>query len=102
MNASNLACDMVKRSNKALVEPLNRIISVAPHPSFHSNPHECINAPLMCVHYVALCGSKSRKPSVYAGVQRINSPLTPIYDTVGGVGGVVTPLSATDSATRNF
>lgn len=102
VNVSNLPWVTSKRGNRDVVTPLIDKESVAGLPSFHSIPHEPINTPIICVHYVALCGGNSRKLSIYADVQRINSPRSPIYDTVGGVGGVVTLLSATDSATRNF
>ena len=35
----------------------------------------------------AICATSSRKPSVYAGVQRINCPLTVHFDRPGGSGG---------------
>jgi hypothetical protein len=92
---SNLPYIGLKRVNRMVVAPLKHKRSVARHPSFHSNPHEPINTPIICVHYVALCGSDRLKPSVYAGVPRINSPLTHPKPSIlkGGGGGGVSPCA---------
>lgn len=105
VNVSNLPCMSLKRGNRDVVTSLNDMQSVVGLPSFHSNTHEPINTPIICVHYLALCGSNRRKPSIYADVQRINSPRSPRIPSisrVGGVEGVSIWKSQTDSATRNF
>ena len=92
---SNLPCIGLKRANRMVVAPLKHKRSVARYTSPYSNPHEPINTPIICVYYVALCGSDRLKPSVYAGVPRINSPLTHPTPSIlkGGGGGGVSPCA---------
>ena len=105
VDVSNLPCVGLKRANRDVVTSLNDMQSVGGLPLFHSDTHEPILTPIISVHYLALCGGNSRKTSIYADVQRINSPRSPRIPSisrVGGVEGVSLWKSSTDCATRNF